>query len=70
MNHKDTNLCRKHFNDISKSVAIAKNKQRGPYNKYTDKDRYNIGKYTSENEPISAVQTFCLTFSNLKLQDQ
>ena len=52
MHHKDINLGRENFNHISKLVTIAKKKEKGPYKKYTAKDR----KYASENGPIPAVR--------------
>lgn len=65
MDHKETNFGREDSNHISKLVATAENKERGPYQNYTDKYRYNIGKYVSENGPIAAVQKFRPNFSNL-----
>ena len=65
MYHKDTNLAREDFNHISKLLKIAKTKERSPYKKYTDKDRYNMGKYASESGPIAAVRNVPLEFYNL-----
>ena len=65
VDHRDTNPGREDFNHISKLVTIVKNKEKGPYKKYTGKDRYNIGKYASENGPVAAEQKFRLKCCNL-----
>ena len=65
MDHRDTHLGKDDFNHVSELVAIAQNKERGPYKKYTDKARFNIGKYASENGPIAAVRKFRPNFPNL-----
>ena len=65
MDHRDTNPGREDFNHISKLVTIVKNIEKGPYKKYTGKDRYNIGKYASENGPVAAEQKFRLKCCNL-----
>ena len=65
VDHKGINFGRENFNHVTKLVTIAKKKEKGPYKKYTAKDRYNIGKYASDNGPIPAVQKFRLKFSNL-----
>ena len=36
----------------------AKAEKRKPRSKYTDKDRYNIAKYTKEHEPNQAIRCF------------
>ena len=37
-------------------------RKRGKYDVYTDKDRYDIGKYANENGSIAAVRRFKITF--------
>ena len=65
VDHKDTNLGREDFNHKSKLVTIAENKEGGPYEKYTDEDRLNIGKCATENGRVTVIRTVSVKFSNL-----
>ena len=56
--HKDTNLGIEDFEHVHQLATLEERKKRGAYRKYSDKDRFKIGKYTSENGPIAAVRKF------------
>ena len=50
---------------IQQQVATIKGKRSSSYTKWCPKDRYNIGKYASENGPIAAVRKFSGDYPSL-----
>ena len=65
LTHKETNHGKQDFQHVFRLAANAENKVRGYYKRYSDKNRYLIGKYASENGPVPAVRKFKGTFPNL-----
>ena len=59
LEHGDTALGKVDFEIVTQSVeeVLSSNKW-GRYNKFTDTDWYQIGKYASENGPARAVKAF------------
>lgn len=66
LEHEDTALGKVDFQKVTQSVEkVISNNKRGRYNKFTDKERYQIGKYASENGPARAVRHFEKKFPTL-----
>ena len=54
------------FDQIEESIqSNSKTNRRGKYKQYSDKDRFIIGKYASENGPAAAVSKFKKDFGNI-----
>ena len=51
--------------EIAQENELARRKRRQVYNKWSDEDRYKVGKYASENGAAAAVRKFKGTFKNL-----
>ena len=66
LEHGDTALGKVDFEIVTQSVEeVLSSNKRGRYNKFTDTDRYQIGKYASENGPARAVKHFEKKFPRL-----
>ena len=64
--HGETALGKVDFEVVMQSVEeVLSSNKRGRYNKFTDTDRYQIGKYASENGPARAVTHFEKKFPRL-----
>ena len=53
------------FQCVQDSVAVVIPNKRGKYEKYTDKERYDIGKYGSEYGATAAVRKFKKDYPSL-----
>ena len=51
--------------NVVKEKIHSETSKRGCYRKYTDKQRFEIGRYASENGPVAAVRRFQKTFHSL-----
>ena len=61
---EDTGLGSVDFDAVQHATSVLRSK-RSKYNKYSDEDRYKIGRYGSENGPIAAVRKFKTKYPNL-----
>ena len=52
--------------EIAQENELVRRKRRQVYNKWSDEDRYKVGKYALENGAAAAVRKFKGTFKNLK----
>ena len=54
------------YDQIEEVIHQNKNgNERGKYKQYSDKDRFSIGKYASQNGPAATVQKFKKDFKNI-----
>ena len=65
MTYTETYLGAIDFQRVQDSVAVVIPKKRGKYEKYTDKERYDIGKYGSEYGATAAVRKFKKDYPSL-----
>ena len=55
-----------YFDQIEENIqSNSKTNKRGRYKQYSDKDKFIIGRYASENGPAAAVKKFKKDFGNI-----
>ena len=54
------------FSSISKAIANSSGSKRKSYQKWTDRQRFQIGKYVAENAPGATAKKFTSEMSPLK----
>ena len=62
---QDTSMGELDFRAVQKQVQDASSGKRNQYVKYSDVDRFDIGKYANENGPAAAVRKFSSRFTAL-----
>ena len=53
------------YRAVTKKIRDDKDDKRGQYIKFTDKQRFEIGRYASQNGPAAPVRIFLKTFPSL-----
>ena len=63
---RDSNLGELDFQAVQDEIAQKKFKRKTSYQKYSEEDRFKIGKYASENGATAAVRKFKNSFPDIK----
>ena len=63
---RDSNLGELDFQGVQDEIAQKKSKRKTSYQKYSEEDRFKIGKYASENGATAAVRKFKNSYPDMK----
>ena len=63
---RDSNLEELHFQVVQDEIAQKKSKRKTSYQKYSEEDRFKIGKYASENGATATVRKFKNLYPDMK----
>ena len=63
---RDSNLGELDFQVVEDEIAQKKSKRKTSYQKYSEVDRFKIGKYASRNGAIAAVRKFKNPYPDMK----
>ena len=63
---RDSSLGELDFQVVQDEIAQKRNKRKTSYQKYSEEDRFKIGKYASENRATAAVRKFKNSYPDMK----